>query len=58
MALKILSIDKYLAPYKKDLELRMENYNRKKQELLPDGGTLADFANGYLYFGIHRTPTG
>ena len=58
MALKILSIDKYLAPYKKDLELRMANYNRKKQELLPDGGTLADFANGYLYFGIHRTATG
>ena len=58
MALKILSIDKYLEPYKKDLELRMANYNRKKQELLPDGGTLADFANGYLYFGIHRTATG
>ena len=58
MALKILSIDKYLAPYKTDLELRMANYNRKKQELLPDGGTLADFANGYLYFGIHRTATG
>ena len=58
MALKILSIDKYLEPYKKDLELRMANYERKKKELLPDGGTLADFANGYLYFGIHRTATG
>ncbi len=58
MALKILSIDKYLAPYKKDFQLRMDNYNRKKAELLPNGGTLSDFANGYLYFGIHRTPTG
>ena len=58
MALKILSIDKYLAPYEKDFQLRMDNYNRKKKELLPSGGTLADFANGYLYFGIHRTPSG
>ncbi len=58
MALKILSIDKYLAPYKKDFQLRMDNYNRKKAQLLPNGGTLCDFANGYQYFGIHRTENG
>ncbi len=58
MALKILSIDRYLTPYKQDLQLRMDNYNRKKAELLPDGGTLSDFANGYLFFGIHRTKGG
>lgn len=58
MALKILTIDKYLTPYKKDLQLRMDNYNRKKKELLPQGGTLADYANGYLYFGIHPTADG
>ncbi len=58
MAIKILNIDKNLAPYKADFQLRMDNYNRKKAELLPSGGTLSDFANGYQYFGIHRTPTG
>ncbi len=58
MALKILSIDKNLAPYKADFQLRMDSYERKKKELLPQGGTLSDFANGYLFFGIHRTPDG
>ncbi len=58
MDYKILEIDPYLAPYRQDLTQRMANYNRKKIELLKNGGTLSDFANGYLYFGIHKTANG
>ncbi len=58
MSYKILTIDKYLKPYAKDLTLRMANYERKKMQLLPDGGTLADFANGHLFFGIRREGNG
>ncbi len=54
----ILKIDPYLKPYEKDLNQRMENYARKKKALLKNGGRLSDFANGYLFFGIHRTQTG
>lgn len=58
MAYKILEIDPYLAPYEKDIQLRMNNYKTKKKELLKDCKTLSDFANGYEYFGIHKTKTG
>ena len=55
---KILKIDPYLQPYAADIDLRMENYRRKKTQLLGDKQTLADFANGHLYFGIHRCDGG
>ncbi len=55
---KILKIDPQLAPYEKDFDLRMENYHRKKAELLQPGQTLSDFANAHLYFGFHKTRTG
>lgn len=51
---KIITYDPSLAPFEKDLDFRMENYRRKKQELLEPGQTLADFASGYQYFGFHR----
>ena len=55
---KILKIDPQLTPFARDFDLRMENYNRKKQQLLAPGQTLADFANGHLYFGFHQTEEG
>ena len=55
---KILKMDPYLKPYEKDLDLRMENYRRKKAELLAPGQTLADFATGHLYFGFHKEKNG
>ena len=36
----------------------MDNYARKKRELLGKGGKLIDFANGHEYFGFHRTESG
>ena len=59
MGYKILEIDSLLGRYyERDINLRMENYHRMKNELLDEGQTLSDFANGANYFGIHRTETG
>ena len=58
MKYKILSIDKELLPYQQDIQLRMNNYEKKKTQLLAPGETLADFANGYLFYGFHRTDAG
>ncbi len=56
--LKILEIDPYLAPYKDDLDLRMKLYKSAKKSLLGKGSSLKDFANGYEYFGFHKTKNG
>ncbi len=55
---KILKIDPYLKPFAKDFDLRRENYEKKKAELLSEGQSLCDFANAHHYFGFHRTETG
>ncbi len=55
--LNILNIDPYLMPFKDDLDLRMKLYKEKRKELL--GKTnIVDFADGYKYFGFHRTENG
>ncbi len=58
MSYKILKIDPILEAYEDDINLRMDNYKRKKVELLGEGKSLVDFANGYQYFGFHRTKKG
>ncbi|MGN0431306.1 MAG: alpha-amylase family glycosyl hydrolase [Lachnospiraceae bacterium] len=58
MSYKILEIDPYLQPYENDINLRMDNLARKKQQLFSNGGNLVDFSNGYEYFGFHRTKNG
>ncbi len=58
MDYKIYEIDPNLLDYRSDIELRMNNYKRKKAELVGDGRTLAEFANGHLYYGIHKTGDG
>ena len=58
MSYRIFDYDPYLVPYKKDIELRMENYRRKKRELLASGGALRDFATAHEYFGFHKTRDG
>ena len=55
---KLLQIDPYLKDYEKDINLRMDAYKRKRQELLKDCSGISAFANGYKYFGFHRTKTG
>ncbi len=55
---KLIEFDGNLAPYARDLDLRMENYNRKRNELLLPWQTLADFANGHAFYGFHKTEDG
>ena len=54
----IFKHDPSLAPFCGDIALRMENYKKKKQELLSEGQTLAEFANGHHYFGFHKADGG
>ena len=58
MTPKILQIDKNLRNYRDDIDLRVQNYERKLSQLLAPGQTLADFANGHHFFGFHRTGDG
>ena len=55
---RITAIDSTLEPYQKDLDLRTQLFESKKKELLNGSGSLADFANGHNYFGIHPTDDG
>ena len=55
---KILSIDPWLQPYYSDIALRMERHANTRKALLGDMADLSSFANGYMYYGIHRTETG
>ncbi len=54
----IFKLDPLLTHYRSDLELREQNYLRKKSELLAPGQRLTDFANGYLFFGFHHVDGG
>ena len=56
MALKMIKIDPYLAPYEDDIRLQIDSYKKKRRELT--AGSLADFATGHMYFGIHKTEEG
>ena len=49
----ILEIDPWLVPHTHDIELRLERYQQLKNALLGPYKSLADFANGHLYFGFH-----
>ena len=58
MQYKIFDIDPLLKQYEFDLVQRMENYNKKKNELLAPGQQLTDFANGHMFYGIHKGENG
>lgn len=55
---KILEYDPLLLPYRQDIELRMRLFRQKKEKLIGRRGRLIDFANGYAYFGFHKTDGG
>ena len=54
----ITRIDPWLEPHAGDIELRMDRFKGKRWQLVEGAETLTDFANGHLYFGIHRTADG
>lgn len=53
--LKIVKNDDWLSPYEQAIQGRHDHALYKMNELAGKG-TLSDFADGYLYFGLHRTP--
>ena len=54
--LKIVKNDEWLRPYEAAIQGRHSHVNDKIEELTGGKGTLSDFADGHLYFGLHRTP--
>ena len=55
---QITEIDPWLAPHAADIELRMDRFKEKRRQLVGDADSLTNFANGFLFFGFHRTKTG
>lgn len=55
---RVLELNPQLQPFAGDIELRMSNYHGTKSRLMPNGGTLNDFANAHEYFGIHHVEGG
>lgn len=51
--LKIIKDDPLLEPFSSEIEARFHYAERREQELT-QGGSLSQFANGYLYYGLHR----
>ena len=55
---RVLELNPQLKPFEGDIELRMHNYFDTKHRLMPQGGTLNDFANAHEYYGIHHVQGG
>ena len=58
MSYKIFDYDPSLLPYESEINLRMNNYYKKKAELVGEDGRLVDFANGHHFFGFHKAENG
>ena len=54
---RLVQNDSWLKPFAKQIAQRAIRLSRKEKELT-QGGSLSGFATGYMYFGLHRTPTG
>lgn len=54
--LELIQSDPYLQPYADAIRGRYE-YADYKEHSLTAGSPLKDFADGYLYFGLHKTKT-
>ena len=52
--LPIVEQDEWLQPVADEIELRHELYLQKISEIERNGGSIADYANGYRYFGWQR----
>ena len=54
---KLKKIDKSLTPYIEEIGMHVERFILKRKELIK-GESISSFANGYLYFGFHKTKEG
>ena len=55
MELDIVKNDPWLSPYAPVIERRHNQILAKEKDLTGGKKTLSDFADGYLYFGLHKT---
>ncbi len=55
---RVLELNPQLQPFAGDIDHRMYLYNSTKERLMPEGGTLNEFANAHEYFGIHHVEGG
>ncbi len=55
---RVLELNPQLQPFAGDIDMRMEYYRNTKARLLPEGGSLVDFANAHQYFGFHHVDGG
>ena len=55
---KMVRLDPMLKPYEGDIDMRMERLAKLEEAILGKYADLSSFANGYLYFGFHRTEDG
>ena len=58
MDLKLIQNDSWLEPYRHAIEGRYNYAIQREKELTGGKQKLADFASGYLYFGLHKTADG
>lgn len=54
LRLKIVKNDPWLAPYNDAIQGRHDHVLSKMEELTGGSKSLSDFADGHLYFGLHR----
>ena len=55
---KIAEDDPWLKPYAPIIESRRKAVYKLKDKLVGVSGHLKDFATGYLFYGLHKTPDG
>lgn len=56
--LNLVKNDPWLEPFSPTIEHRHQLAMAKEKELCGPKGSLSDFADGYLYFGLHRNEKG
>ena len=54
---RLSGIDPMLDKYHSDIKMHLDRYN-EKLDLITDGRSLSDAANGYMYFGLNRCDGG
>ncbi|MDR0396816.1 MAG: alpha amylase C-terminal domain-containing protein [Oscillospiraceae bacterium] len=54
----LIDTDPWLKPFEPDIRRRLDRYEAARRRALPSGGTIGGFANGALFFGIHRVDEG
>lgn len=55
---QLVKNDAWLKPYEKTITARLNSCRQKELELCGPDETLVSFANGHLFFGLHKLPDG